>query len=98
MNYTKKQLRNKLIYYLSYYVRKPNLRMKVVIRSILSKLKNDKPISHKQFLSVIKFLEREKEYRHLNQQQLIQLYTPIIYNKDKEVTYEQRSTLEPFFL
>lgn len=72
--------------------------MKMVIKSILKKLKNDKPISLKQFLSVIKFLEREKEYLHLNQQQLIQLYTPIIYNKTKEITYEQRSNLEPFFL
>ena len=98
MNYTNQQLRNSLIFYLSLYVQKPNLRMKFVIISILSKLKNNKPISHKQFLSVIKFLEREKEYRHLNQQQLIQLYTPIIYNKDKEIIYEQRSTLEPFFL
>ena len=98
MNYTNQQLRNSLIFYLSLYVQKPNLRMKMVIRSILKKLKNDKPISHKQFLSVIKFLEREKEYQHLNQQQLIQLYTPIIYNKDKEIIYEQRSTLEPFFL
>ena len=98
MNYTNQQLRNSLIFYLSLYVQKPNLKMKMVIRSILKKLKNDKPISHKQFLSVIKFLEREKEYRHLNQQQLIQLYTPIIYNKDKEIIYEQRSTLEPFFL
>ena len=72
--------------------------MKMVIKSILKKLKNDKPISLKQFLSVIKFLEREKEYLYLNQQQLIQLYTPIIYNKTKEITYEQRSNLEPFFL
>lgn len=98
MNYSKQQLRNKLIFYLSYYVKKPNLRMKMVIKSILKKLKNDKPISLKQFLSVIKFLERENEFRHLNQQQLIELFTPIIYNKTKEITYDEQTNLEPFFI
>jgi len=72
--------------------------MKMVIKSILKKLKNDKPISLKQFLSVIKFLERENEFRHLNQQQLIELFTPIIYNKTKEITYDEQTNLEPFFI
>jgi len=70
----------------------------MVIKSILKKLKNDKPISLKQFLSVIKFLERENEFRHLNQQQLIELFTPIIYNKTKEITYDEQTNLEPFFI
>ena len=98
MNYTKQKLQNKLIYYLSIYVKKPNLKMKWVIHSILKRLKNDKPISLKQFLSVIKFLERENEFRHLNQQQLIELFTPIIYNKNKEITYDEQTNLEPFFI
>ena len=72
--------------------------MKMVIKSILKKLKNDKPISLKQFLSVIKFLERENEFRHLNQQRLIELFTPIIYNKTKEITYDEQTNLEPFFI
>lgn len=72
--------------------------MKMVIKSILKKLKNDKPISLKQFLSVIKFLERENEFRHLNQQQLIELFIPIIYNKTKEITYDEQTNLEPFFI
>ena len=72
--------------------------MKMVIKSILKKLENDKPISLKQFLSVIKFLERENEFRHLNQQQLIELFTPIIYNKTKEITYDEQTNLEPFFI
>ena len=72
--------------------------MKMVIKSILKKLKNDKPISLKQFLSVTKFLERENEFRHLNQQQLIELFTPIIYNKTKEITYDEQTNLEPFFI
>ena len=72
--------------------------MKMVIKSILKKLKNNEPISLKQFLSVIKFLERENEFRHLNQQQLIELFTPIIYNKTKEITYDEQTNLEPFFI
>ena len=72
--------------------------MKMVIESILKKLKNDKPISLKQFLSVIKFLERENEFKHLNQQQLIELFTPIIYNKTKEILHDEQTNLEPFFI
>ena len=72
--------------------------MKMVIKSILKKLKNDKPISLKQFLSVIKFLERENEFRHLNQQQLIELFIPIIYNKTKEISHDEQTNLEPFFI
>jgi len=99
MNYTKQKLQNKLIYYLSIYVKKPNLKMKWVIHSILKRLKNDKPISLNQFLSVIKFLEREKEFKHYSQQQLITLFTPIIYTKIKDISYEQPETnsLEKFF-
>ena len=72
--------------------------MKMVIKSIRKKLKNDKPISLKQLLSVIKFLERENEFIHLNQQRLIELFTPIIYNKTKEITYDEQTNLEPFFI
>jgi len=73
--------------------------MKVVIISIINKLKRKKPISLNQFLSVIKFLEREKEFKHYSQQQLITLFTPIIYTKIKDISYEQPETnsLEKFF-
>ena len=99
MNKNKNELRTKLIYYLSIYVKKPNIKMKVVIISIINKLKRKKPISLNQFLSVIKFLEREKEFKHYSQQQLITLFTPIIYTKIKDISYEQPETnsLEKFF-
>lgn len=97
MNKNKDELRTILIYYLSIYVKKPNLKMKAVISSIINKLKRKKPISLKQFLSVIKFLEREKEFKHYSHQQLIRLFTPIIYTKPKGISYEEQNTLETIF-
>ena len=96
MKYNDKILRTKLIYYLTLYVNKPNLKMKMVIYSIIQRLKNNQPISYKQFLSVVKFLEREKEFKGRSKEHLINLFTPIIYNKTKEPSYVEENNLEPF--
>ena len=71
--------------------------MKIILVNIINILKRRKKISHKQFLSVIKFLEREREFKHYTHQNLISLFTPIIYNKPKENSYEDKNTLETFF-
>ena len=59
--------------------------MKFVIRNIKNRIENDQPITLKQLNSVIKFIEREKEFRSSNRDQIIEFFEPII--ERKVITY-----------
>jgi len=59
--------------------------MKFVIRNIKNRIENDQPITLKQLNSVIKFIEREEEFRSSNRDQIIEFFEPII--ERKVITY-----------
>ena len=67
-----------LLRYLNQYLSKKNLRMRYVIKSIKDRIEKDQPITSKQFNSVIKFLEREKEFKTKNRNQIHQFFEPLI--------------------
>jgi hypothetical protein len=52
--------------------------MKNVLRNIIHRLENNKPISNKQYLSIIKFIEKEREFRSSNRDQIYSYFTPLI--------------------
>ena len=78
----KSQIQNHLLNYLLIYLSKKNLKMKNVIRGIIYRLERDKKISLKQFNSIIKFLEREIEFRKCNRETITNFYSKIIVGLD----------------
>ena len=52
--------------------------MRYVVKSIKDRIEKDQPITSKQFNSVIKFLEREKEFKTKNRNQIHQFFEPLI--------------------
>lgn len=89
------QLNSKLKTYLSIYVKKRDLKMKPVINSMLERINNNVPITKKQFNSVIRFLEREREFSNLNQNQIKEIFKPVI--QDCKPTPSPEITLDHFF-
>ena len=58
----KERLRNRLLSYVNHSHHNPHLRMKQVTDGIMQRLINHQDISVQQFRSLIKFLEREREF------------------------------------
>ena len=67
-----------LLRYLNQYLSKKNLRMKFVLKNIKNRIENNKPITIKQLNSVIKFIEREEEFKSSSRNQTIEFFEPII--------------------
>ena len=74
----KKHLNSLLLRYLNQYLSKNNLHMKFVVKNIKNRIENNKPITIKQFKSIIKFIEREVEFVNYNRSQIFQIFEPII--------------------
>ena len=74
----KKYLNSLLLRYLNQYLSKNNLHMKFVVKNIKNRIENNKPITIKQFKSIIKFIEREVEFVNYNRSQIFQIFEPII--------------------
>ena len=87
----KKYKQQQLLKYLQFYLSK-KLNMEVVIRRIVDRLKNDQPITDKQFNSIIKFLERETPFVSMNRSQIKGYFDELISNqKIKETKYGSNS-------
>ena len=74
----KTYLKTLLLRYLNIYLSKKNLRMRWVLKSIKNRIEKDQPITSNQFNSVIKFIEREKEFVTKNRNQIIEFFEPLI--------------------
>ena len=74
----KKHINSLLLRYLNQYLSKNNLHMKFVVKNIKKRIENNKPITIKQFKSIIKFIEREVEFVTYNRSQIFQIFEPII--------------------
>ena len=79
--------KNQLLRYLQLYLSK-KLNMEIILIRIVDRLKNNQPISLKQFNSIIKFLEREPQFISMNREGIRMyfdcLITPSI-NKEKKI-------------
>mgnify|MGYP001158906562 FL=1 len=89
----KRLLEMKLIKYLNHYIKK-GFRMNPVFTSIRKTLISENEISEKQFQSMIKFLDKEKEFRGLSHMKIFSYFSPIINLKNKKLGV---SNLEDFF-
>ena len=95
-------IRSKLLKYVIHYHNKPHINMYWVTNSIIKRLRNGEQISEKQFNTLIRWLEREKEFSKLDRSTLKQYFSPIIYNtkhytKGKKYDQSTSNTLEQFF-
>lgn len=67
-----------LLYFLNIYLSKQELKMKDLVINIKSKLKIKKPIIFKKFTAVIKFLQREQQFRDVDRSKIIDYFSPLI--------------------
>ena len=70
-----------LLNYLNQYLSKKNLRMRYVVKSIKDRVENNQPITIKQFNSLIKFIEREPEFKSSDRNQIQEFFEPLIERK-----------------
>ena len=85
-----------LIRYLNNYLSKKDLKMKNVLRNIKDRIVTDQPITIRQYQSIIKFIEREDEFRGCNRQQIYQFFEPIIQTNERKVVQYGNTLTEHF--
>jgi len=89
-----------LIHYLIIYTNKPDLRMRPIIYTMKKRLEQKSSITEKQFLSVIKFIERELPFIGWSRDEIFDFFTPVIErSKDPYFDYPESEfrTLDKFF-
>ena len=91
----KKQI---LITYLNYYLSKKDLRMKDVRRNIKKRIQSDRPISIRQYNSIIKFLEKEKRFKTSNREEIYRFFEPLIETKRRVIKNDNHHTLTEHFV
>ena len=70
--------------------------MKNVLRNIKDRIVKDQPITIRQYQSIIKFIEREDEFRGCNRQQIHQFFEPIIQTNERKVVQYGNTLTEHF--
>ena len=85
-----------LIRYLNNYLSKKDLKMKNVLRNIKGRIVKDQPITIRQYQSIIKFIEREDEFKGCNRQQIYQFFEPIIQTNERKVVQYDNTLTEHF--
>lgn len=85
-----------LIRYLNNYLSKKDLKMKNVLRNIKDRIVKDQPITIRQYQSIIKFIEREDEFKGCNRQQIYQFFEPIIQTNERKVVQYGNTLTEHF--
>ena len=79
--------RELLLCYLNDYLSIQGLMMVHVIYRIKVKILRREQMTTKQFKSIIKFIEREKEFQYLSREQITTFFDPFIYDPYKEQPY-----------
>ena len=85
-----------LIRYLNNYLSKKDLKMKNVLRNIKDRIVKNQPITIRQYQSIIKFIEREDEFKGCNRQQIYQFFEPIIQTNERKVVQYGNTLTEHF--
>jgi hypothetical protein len=70
--------------------------MKNVLRNIKERIVKDQPITIRQYQSIIKFIEREDEFKGCNRQQIYQFFEPIIQINERKVVQYGNTLTEHF--
>ena len=92
-----KHIRGKtLVNYLNIYIQKPELQMKPIIQRIKYTILRGKPITEKQFGSLIKFIEREPEFSGWNRSSIYDYFSPLMIGFLDDDS-DSPNTLEHFF-
>ena len=88
--------RGLLIRYLNQYLLKKDLRMKNVLINIKQRIETNRPITIRQFDSVIKFIEREKEFINSDRDEIQQFFEPLIEPIKKRINPYEHNDLTQF--
>ena len=88
--------RGLLIRYLNQYLLKKDLRMKNVLINIKQRIETNRPITIRQFNSLIKFIEREKEFINSDRDEIQQFFDPLIEPIKKRINPYERNDLTQF--
>ena len=70
--------RKLLIYFINMYLSRKDLKMRDLMSNLRKLLENDKRISIKQFMALMKFLEREKQFKGVDRTKIIKYFSPLI--------------------
>lgn len=89
--------KQQLLKYLQFYLSK-KLNMEIVFIGIVENLKNNKPITVKQFNSIIKFLEREPQFITMNRDGIRSYFDHLITTSNKKENYIGTNTLCEFLV
>ena len=88
--------RGLLIRYLNQYLLKKDLRMKNVLINIKQRIETNRPITIRQFNSLIKFIEREKEFINSDRDEIQQFFEPLIEPIKKRINPYEHNDLTQF--
>ena len=88
--------RGLLIRYLNQYLLKKDLRMKNVLINIKQRIETNRPITIRQFNSLIKFIEREKEFINSDTDEIQQFFEPLIEPIKKRINPYEHNDLTQF--
>ena len=88
--------RRLLIRYLNQYLLKKDLRMKNVLINIKQRIETNRPITIRQFNSLIKFIEREKEFINSDRDEIQQFFEPLIEPIKKRINPYEHNDLTQF--
>jgi len=88
--------RGLLIRYLNQYLLKKDLRMKNVLINIKQRIETNRPITIRQFNSLIKFIEREKEFINSDRYEIQQFFEPLIEPIKKRINPYEHNDLTQF--
>jgi len=83
--------KHQLLQYLSIYIRK-QFNMNDIFVSIRDRISEDLKITQNQFLSMIKFLEREKDFIDKDRRFIIEYFYDFIQIKKEKKKYVQKQT------
>jgi|TARA_B100002003_G_scaffold239956_1_gene259918 hypothetical protein len=85
-----------LVNYLNIYIKKSELQMKPIIQRIKYTILRGKPITEKQFGSLIKFIEREPEFSGWNRSSIYDYFSPLMIGFLDDDS-DSPNTLDQFF-
>ena len=88
--------RGLLIRYLNQYLLKKDLRMKNVLINIKQRIETNRPMTIRQFNSLIKFIEREKEFINSDRNEIQQFFEPLIEPIKKRINPYEHNDLTQF--
>jgi len=70
--------RQLLVHFLNIYLSKKDIKMKGLLSNVKRLLEEDDLITIKQFIAIIKFVERERPFKNKDRDQIVNYFSPLI--------------------